>query len=268
MLVSPDQLPSVSRKFHARVVWLHDAPLAFGRTYLVKHTVRQTKIRALHIRHRVNVNTLAEEHATRLEMNEIGLVEFESHVPLFFDPYSSNRTTGSFILIDSATNATVGAGMIQEKASAARFAEESKTEVVSDAVAETSVAVGERYARHGHLPAVFLLEGRPALASRVERLLFDAGFEVLHFGHSELSDDALAEIVRVTQAAGIVVIYSGHALAGEIRRRIAAEFGNHFLDLAGAQQPHANEEETVRYVLALAQSLRLAGPRKGQERVN
>jgi bifunctional enzyme CysN/CysC/sulfate adenylyltransferase subunit 1 len=268
MLVSPDQLPSVSRKFHARVVWLHDAPLALGRTYLVKHTVRQTKIRALHIRHRVNVNTLAEEHATRLEMNEIGLVEFESHVPLFFDPYSSNRTTGSFILIDSATNATVGAGMIQEKASAARFAEESKTEVVSDAVAETSVAVGERYARHGHLPAVFLLEGRPALASRVERLLFDAGFEVLHFGHSELSDDALAEIVRVTQAAGIVVIYSGHALAGEIRRRIAAEFGNHFLDLAGAQQPRANEEETVRYVLALAQSLRLAGPRKGQERVN
>jgi len=57
-----------------------------GRTYLVKHTARQTKIRALHIRHRVNVNTLAEEPATRLEMNEIGSVEFETHVPCFSIP--------------------------------------------------------------------------------------------------------------------------------------------------------------------------------------
>jgi bifunctional enzyme CysN/CysC/sulfate adenylyltransferase subunit 1 len=268
MLVSPEQLPSVSRKFQARVVWLHAVPLELGRTYLVKHAVRQTKIRALHIRHRVNVNTLAQEPATRLQMNEIGSVEFESHVPLFFDPYSSNRTTGSFILIDSATNATVGAGMIQEEAFAVPIAEESKTEFVSDAVAEPSVAARERYVRHGHLPAEFLLEGRPALASRVERLLFDAGFEVLHLGPSEFSNDALAEIIRVTRAAGMILIYSGQGLDGEIKHRLAAEFGNHFFDLAGAHQPHGNEEETVRHVLARAQSLRLAGPRKGQERVN
>src|SRR5947209_1742827 len=119
MLVSLDHLPKVSRKFHAKVVWLYGTSLELGRTYLVKHTARQTKIRALRIRHRFNVNTLAEEPATRLEMNEIGSVEFEVHVPLFFDPYSSNRTTGSFILIDIATNATVGAGMIQEDISAA-----------------------------------------------------------------------------------------------------------------------------------------------------
>src|SRR5258708_7759954 len=117
MLVSPDHLPRVSRKFHASVVWLHGAPLELGRTYLVKHTTRQTKIRALHIRHRINVNTLAEEPAARLEMNEISSVEFETHVPLFFDPYSSNRTTGSFILIDAALNATVSAGMIQQDVS-------------------------------------------------------------------------------------------------------------------------------------------------------
>jgi hypothetical protein len=243
-------------------------PLELGRTYLVKHAVRQTKIRALHIRHRVNVNTLAQEPATRLQMNEIGSVEFESHVPLFFDPYSSNRTTGSFILIDSATNATVGAGMIQEETSVVSTAEESKTEFVSDAVAEPSVAAGERYARHGHSPAMFLFEGRPALASRVERLLFDAGLEVLHLGASEFSNDALAEIIRVTQAAGMVVIYSGHGLDGETRHRLAAEFGNHFFDLSGTQKLHSNEEEATQHVLALAQSLRLAGPRKVQERVN
>src|SRR6202171_4529430 len=173
MLVSPGQMPNVSRKFHASIVWLHGAPLELGRTYLVKHTVRQTKIRALHIRHRVNINTLASEPATRLEMNEIGSVEFETHVPLFFDPYSSNRTTGSFILIDAATNATVGAGMIQKDAPAKAIAEEEKFS--SSGVLETPVAAEERYARHGHFPAVLLLEGRPDLAVWLLTHIFRGG---------------------------------------------------------------------------------------------
>ena len=268
MLVSPNHLPNISSKFQASLVWLHSAPLELGRTYLVKHTVRQTKIRALHIRHRVNVNTLAQETATRLEMNEIGSVEFESHVPLFFDPYSSNRTTGSFILIDAITNATVGAGMIQENVSARGIAGEPEKEFVSPAAAKTPVAPEERYARHGHSPAVFLLEGRPALAVRVERLLFELGFEVLHLSGPALSNDAFAEALRVTQTSGIIVIYSGDALAGETKRRIAAEFENCFFDLAGAHELQGNEEEATRHVLAIAQSLRLAGPRKNQETVN
>ena len=266
MLVSPQHLPSVARKFHAGVVWLHEAPLELGRTYLVKHTVRQTKIRALRIQHRFDVNTLAKQPATRLEMNEIASLDFETHVPLFFDPYLSNRTTGSFILIDPATNATVGAGMIQEKAFAPRVAEESGTEFAADGVAQSLVAVEERYSRHGHSPAVFLLEGHAALASRVERLLFDAGFEVLHIGSSE-SNEALVEAVRVTQSAGIIVLYSGDTLSREIKHRLAADFGSRFFDLAGAQKPH-DEGDTTRRVLALAQSLRLARPRKVQERVN
>src|SRR3979411_148053 len=114
MLVSPENGPRVSRRFRAMVVWLHGRPREVGRTYLVKHTARQTKIRALAIRHRVNVNTLEQEEATQLNMNDIASVEFEAHVPLFFDPYSSNRATGSFILIDAISNATVGAGMIEE----------------------------------------------------------------------------------------------------------------------------------------------------------
>jgi sulfate adenylyltransferase subunit 1 len=265
MLVSPDHLPTVSRKIHARVVWLHGAPLELGRTYLVKHTVRQTRIRALHIRHRVNVNTLAEEPANRLEMNEIGSVDFEAHVPLFFDPYSSNRTTGGFILIDVATNATVGAGMIQEDLSAMRIAGE--TEFVSSAADETLVMAEERYARHGHVPAVFLLEGRPALAVRLERLLFDRGFEVSHLNHPEFSGDAFAETVRVAERAGIIVLYSGDVLAGKTKHRLAAEFGNRFFDLAGEPELHDQEEQATRHVLLLAESLCLVdGPRKIRER--
>jgi len=58
-----------------------------------------------------------QEEATQLNMNDIASVEFEAHVPLFFDSYNNNRITGSFILIDELSNATVGAGMIEEAAS-------------------------------------------------------------------------------------------------------------------------------------------------------
>src|SRR6202171_1917936 len=253
MLVSPGRLPNISRKFYARVVWLHGAPLELDRTYLVKHTVRQTKIRALHIRHRVNINTLASEPATRLEMNEIGSVEFETHVPLFFDPYSSNRTTGSFILIDAATNATVGAGMIQGDVSAAATAEE--TEFTAYAVAETPVAAEERYARHGHFPAVLLLEGRPDLAVRLARLLFERVFEVLHLSRSEFSADTIADTVRLTQKAGIIVLYSGEALAGETKHHLAADFSDRLFDLSSTPELHGNDELVARHVLARAESL-------------
>ncbi len=267
MLASPEELPNVSRKFLARVVWLHGTALELGKTYLVKHTVRQTKIRALNIRHRVNINTLVSEPATRLEMNEIGAVEFETHVPLFFDPYSSNRTTGSFILIDAATNATVGAGMIQEDASATANGVEK--EFTSYGVLETPVAAEERYARHGHFPAVLLLEGRPALAVRLERLLFERGFEVLHLSRQEFSGDSFAGTVRLTQKAGIVVLYSGEALTGETKHRFAAEFCERFFDLSGAPELHGNEELAARHVLARAEALWLVDePRKNRGRVN
>jgi sulfate adenylyltransferase subunit 1 len=263
MLVSPDELPTVSRKFYARVVWLHGTALELGKTYLVKHTVQQTKIRALRIRHRVNINTLASEPATRLEMNEIGSVEFEAHVPLFFDPYSSNRTTGSFILIDAATNATVGAGMIQEDATGV------DEELSSYGVLETPVMADKRYARHGHFPAVLLVEGRPALAARLERLLFERGFEALHLTGHEFSGDTLADVVRLTQKAGIVVLYSGEPLSKETKQRLAAEFSERFFDVSGAPELHDSEEQITRHVLARAESLWLVDePRKNRGRVN
>ena len=268
MLVSPDHQPCVSRKFHAMVVWLHSTPLELGRTYLVKHTVRQTKIRALRIRHRVDVNTLAQEPASRLEMNEIGSVEFETHVPLFFDPYPRNRVTGSFILIDALTNATVGAGMIQEDSSAMRIAEERGREFVSSAVSENPVTGKERHARHGHSPAIFLLEKRSALAVRLERLLFERGFEVLHFRGREFTDDTLVGALRLTQTAGIIVLYSGDALAASTKHRIAAEFDKSFFDLATEQDMGGSDEQIAERVLAFSRSLSLARLRKDLERMN
>jgi len=269
MLVSPDHLPKVSRKFHASVVWLHATSLELGRDYLVKHTARQTKIRALRIRHRVNVNTLAHEPATRLEMNEIGSVEFETHVPLFFDPYRSNRTTGSFILIDPATNATVGGGMIQEDVFATEIARKPENELAVSPADKVPVAPAERYARHSHFPGVVLLESRAALAERVERLLFDLGFEVLHLSRPEFSGDALDLVIHVAMSAGVIVLYSGVTLAEETKHRIALEFGNRILDIAGAAELRLDEEQTIKQVLAFAKSLQFVDePRKIQQKVN
>ncbi len=264
MLVSPQDGPRVSRRFRAIVVWLHATPLEAGKTYLVKQTARQTKTRVVQIRHRVNVNTLEQEQATQLNMNDIASVDFEAHVPLFFDPYASNRTTGSFILIDAISNATVGAGMIQEDLSDRQRPE--RAELASPEVAEKRVSAQERYERHGHFPATFLLRNQPALASKLERALFDQGFEVLRFD-DEASGGTLLDTVRAAQTIGAVFIYSGVALDTETKQRLALEAKPRLFDLS-RKNKNANDEGVFRRALALADSLRFARPQKNQEEVN
>jgi bifunctional enzyme CysN/CysC/sulfate adenylyltransferase subunit 1 len=265
MLVSPENGPRVSTRFRAMVVWLHGTPLQAGRTYLVKHTARQTKIRALQIRHRVNVNTLEHEQATRLDMNDIASAEFEVHVPLFFDPYAGNRAMGSFILIDAISNATVGAGMIQEDLPDRRGQEE--LELASPEIVQKRVSAQERYERHGHYPATFLLENQPALASRLERALFEQGFEVLHLNDDEASRYALLDAVRAAQRIGAVSIYSGDALDTETKQRLASEVKPRLLDFSRKNE-NANDEELFRRALALADSLRFAKPQNKREGVH
>jgi sulfate adenylyltransferase large subunit len=261
MLVSPQNGPQVSKHFRAMVVWLHENPLEVGRTYLVKHTARQTRIHALQIRHRVNVNTLDREQATQLNMNDIASVEFEAHLPLFFDTYASNRSTGSFILIDAISNATVGAGMIEDPVPAEPRLE--ALELASE-IAQKRVSAQERYERHGHSPATFLLEDQPAVASRLERALFEQGFEVLLLEDHETSSEVLLDAVGVARRIGAALIYSGHALDTETKRQLASQgFRLHDLSL---ESEKFDEDELFRHALALADSLRLANPEASQER--
>ncbi len=265
MLVSPESGPQVSKRFRAMVVWLHETPLEVGRPYLVKHTARQTKIRALQIRHRVNVNTFEEQPAAQLNINDIASVEFEAHVPLFFDPYGSNRTTGSFILIDAISNATVGAGMIQADLSDRQGQEE--LELASPDSMQKPVSAQERYKRHGHNPATFLLENQSALASRLERAFFDQGFEVLHVESGEASPDALIEMIRVAEKVGAVLIYSGETIDAVTKKRFASEAKHQLFDLSRRNE-NSSEEEVFRRALALADSLRFAKPQNNQEEVS
>jgi bifunctional enzyme CysN/CysC/sulfate adenylyltransferase subunit 1 len=265
MLVSPENGPRVSRRFRAMLVWLHATPLEVGRTYLMKHTSRQTRIRALQIRHRVNVNTFEKEQATELNMNEIASVEFEVHVPLFFDPYASARATGSFILIDAVSNATVGAGMIQDDVQE-REGQEGLGPPSLDIVA-TGVRVEARYERHGHHPAIFLLENRPALASRLERALFERGFEVLHLDEASASPGALAQTIRAMLGIGAVSIYSGDVLDAETKEQLVADVKAKLFELS-PENENGNDEEVFRRTLALAQSLRFAKLESNEEEAN
>jgi sulfate adenylyltransferase large subunit len=261
MLVSPENGPRLSKRFQAMVVWLHGTPLEVGRTYIVKHTAKQTKIRALRICHRVNIHTLEPDHATQLNMNDIASVEFETHAPLFFDPYKRNRATGSFILIDTISNATVGAGMIQEFPGDRQNQQGREITYLESA---NIVSVGERYKRHGHRPAVFLLPNQRGLATRLERALFDQGFEVLHLDAADAPPETLVEMIRVTKALGAISIYSCDAFDPGVMERLSIEATVSLFDLS-AEIENASEEEILRRALALADSLRSANSRNHQE---
>ncbi len=112
MLVEADDPPVAARELDAMVCWMGETPLRPGARLVIKHTTRTTRARIEELDYRVDVNTLAHERADGLALNEIGRVRLRSGSPLMADPYSSNRTTGSFILIDEASNDTVAAGMI------------------------------------------------------------------------------------------------------------------------------------------------------------
>jgi sulfate adenylyltransferase large subunit len=105
--------PALARELVADVCWMTDAPLRPGGRYAIKHATHTARAIVDGLDDRVDVGTLQREAApAELALNDIGRVRLRTSKPLAFDPYARNRATGSFILIDEATNDTVGAGMI------------------------------------------------------------------------------------------------------------------------------------------------------------
>ncbi len=114
MIVHGNASPGSRRDLDATLCWLSETPLDSRRSYLVRHTTREVRARIAGIDHLWNVSTQAREPAPdSLRMNDIGRVGFKLAQPVFADRYADNRATGSFILIDEATNNTVAAGLIQ-----------------------------------------------------------------------------------------------------------------------------------------------------------
>jgi sulfate adenylyltransferase large subunit len=113
LICAVDGAPELAREVEATVCWMTDAPLRAGAKYAIKHSTHAARAVIAEVVDRVDVHTLeSDAGASELALNDIGRVRLRTSKPLAFDPYARNRATGSFILIDEATNDTVGAGMI------------------------------------------------------------------------------------------------------------------------------------------------------------
>jgi sulfate adenylyltransferase subunit 1 len=257
MLVSPAHPPHVSQRFLATIVWMHAQPLETGRSYLIKHCARHVRGKAITIRHRVNIDNLQPEAVERLQMNDIATVELETNSPIFFDDYQRNRTTGSFIVIDPLTNATLAAGMIREDLSGNVGISTGKEIPPSKA----PITPLERHRRHGHYPAIILANARPSLAGQLERLFFEEGFEVMAIGENS-SFSSARDAWTAFHSAGFVVIYHNPSLSAEERLDLQSAAGGHFFDLADLELP-AGDTEAVERILALVEPLRIP-PQPGQ----
>ncbi|MEG0656189.1 MAG: sulfate adenylyltransferase, partial [Mucinivorans sp.] len=103
----------VSQDVTAMVCWLNEKPLSLGTKYTIRHTTAETLGVVKSIDYKVDMETL--EHSTTdrsIHMNDIARITIRTARPLVFDSYRDNRTTGSLVFIDSATNETIGAAMI------------------------------------------------------------------------------------------------------------------------------------------------------------
>lgn len=100
------------KQIEAFVCWLSETPMSPARTYIIRHTTRESKAKVGAISYKVDVNTLEQQATADLKMNDIARMSFKLAQPLMVDSYTQNRAIGAFIVIDESTNNTVGAGMI------------------------------------------------------------------------------------------------------------------------------------------------------------
>ncbi|MCE2815263.1 MAG: sulfate adenylyltransferase subunit CysN [Planctomycetaceae bacterium] len=264
MIVRPGNIPKATNQFDATIVWLNAEPLLPGKTYLIKHTSQTVPGQIDSLRYKVDVNTLHRSPAPDLQLNEIGRCSITLSQSVYFDPYKRNRVTGSFIIIDRLTNATVGAGMITDRDSAkTKAAWESTQQEASKSESMTDVSPQERSARFGQSPATVLFTGltgtgKSTIARAVERALFDVGRAVmvldgekmrsgvnqdLGFSVEDRSENLRrsAHIARIMNDAGLICLAAFVAPSESIRARVAELVGkDRFLVV------HLVADETVR----------------------
>ncbi|MGA8055668.1 MAG: sulfate adenylyltransferase subunit CysN [Burkholderiales bacterium] len=113
LIAAVDHAPQAAKSIEARVCWLDTSPLNPVGRYLLKHTTRTVRAKIAAVVDRVDIHTLERVPASAVAMNDIAHIKLALAQPIFFDAYATNRATGSFILIDEATNHTVAAGMIE-----------------------------------------------------------------------------------------------------------------------------------------------------------
>jgi sulfate adenylyltransferase subunit 1 (EFTu-like GTPase family) len=120
LICRPHNRPYVGQDLTAMVCWMAETPLRPGAKLAIKHTTRWGRALVTSLHYRLDINSLHRDRdrdAGELQLNDIGRIDLRTTTPLFFDDYRSSRTTGSFILVDESSHATVAAGMILRAAS-------------------------------------------------------------------------------------------------------------------------------------------------------
>ncbi|MFN4904728.1 MAG: sulfate adenylyltransferase subunit CysN, partial [Planctomycetota bacterium] len=248
MIVRPGNIPKSTNQFDATIVWLNADPLLPGKTYLFKHTSQTIPGQIDTLRYKVDVNTLHRSPAPDLQLNEIGRCSITLSQSVYFDAYKRNRSTGSFIIIDRLTNATVGAGMITERDAAKTTAAWEATEQqTASSESMTEVSQQERSARFGQSPATVLFTGltgtgKSTIARAVERALFDAGRAVMVLDGEKMRSGVNQDlgysvedrsenlrrsghIARIMNDAGLICLAAFVAPSESIRARVAELVG-------------------------------------------
>jgi bifunctional enzyme CysN/CysC len=170
VIARSDSRPEVADQFAAHVLWMTDEPMLPGRSYLMRIGTKFVPARVTTLKHKVDVNTLEHIATKTLTLNEIGVCNVAAASPVTFDPYSDNRETGAFILIDRFTNATAGAGMIS-------FGLRRATNVHRQSLSIDKTA---RVQRNGHKSAILWFtglsgSGKSTIANLVEKELHARG---------------------------------------------------------------------------------------------
>ncbi|WP_435535655.1 sulfate adenylyltransferase subunit CysN [Azospirillum sp. ST 5-10] len=226
--------PEVADQFAAHIVWMNDHALMPGRGYLLQFGTRLVGGQVTEIKHKVNVNTLEHTAAKRLELNEVGFCNLALDQAVPFDAYAACRETGSFILIDRVTNATLGCGTVSF---ALRRAQNIHWQPVAVDKAARAAAKGQR-------PCVLWFTGlsgagKSTVANLVEQRLHRQGFHtymldgdnVRHGLNKDLGfteEDRVENIRRVAETAklfvdaGLIVLVSFISPFREERRMARA----------------------------------------------
>jgi bifunctional enzyme CysN/CysC len=170
VLADPRNPPEFVDQFAAQVIWMSEHPLVPGRSYLLKIGARTVPATVTALKHRIDIETLAHLADKTLSLNEIGFCNLSTAAPVAFDPYTVNRDTGAFILIDRFSNETAGAGMIA-------FGLRRASNIHWQAL---TVGRDERAVLKGQTPAVLWLTGlsgagKSTIADLVEKQLLAFG---------------------------------------------------------------------------------------------
>ena len=204
VICMPDKPAQVAQQFEANLVWMGEQALEPGRSFLLKIASKTVTATVSKIAQQLNVNTQQTAPADKLEMNGIGLVTLKLDRAIAFDPYSANRDTGGFILIDRIHNGTVAAGMLVQAA------QDSTTQA-----ADTQIDAAERAAQKHQKAQLLLLQGDDAaaqkLAAALELALYARGHHCYRLQAGVYAQ--ASEVAAALLDAGLIVIACDAALA-------------------------------------------------------